>query len=86
MSADTRADVVRVLVEILGAGEAELTDAADLEADLGADSLDQVELVLVLEEYLQQDVDDEAVLNLRTVGDIIAFIDAARQTGEAGTV
>lgn len=81
MTAATRADVVRVLVEILGVGEAEISDDADLEADLGADSLDQVELVLVLEEYLQQDVDDEAVLGLRTVRDIVAFIESARAAG-----
>jgi len=78
MNEQTRADVVGVLVEILGISVAEITDAAEIIDDLGADSLDQVELVLVLEEYLQQEVDDEAVLNLRTVGDIVAFIESAR--------
>jgi acyl carrier protein len=79
VNAAVRADVVRVLVEVLGVSEAELTDDADLERDLGADSLDQVELVLVLEEYLQQDVADEAILGLRTVRDIVRYIESAQR-------
>ena len=78
MNAAVRADVVRVLVDVLGVSEAELTDDADLERDLGADSLDQVELVLVLEEYLQQDVDDEAILGLRTLRDIVRYIESTQ--------
>ena len=63
-----------VMAEQLGIDPAEIKPEANILDDLGADSLDVVELVMALEEIFDIEVPDEAVEGLNTVGDIEAYI------------
>ncbi len=71
----TQEKVVKVVVDQLGVKEEEVkTDARFLE-DLGADSLDTVELVMALEEEFGIEIPDEDAEKAKTVGDVISYID-----------
>jgi acyl carrier protein len=58
----------------LGVEEKTLVPEANLLDDLGADSLDVVELVMALEEEFGIEVPDDDVENIRTIGDIVAYL------------
>ena len=74
------ADKVKsIVVEQLGVAEDQVTPEAKFVEDLGADSLDQVELVMALEEEFGSDIPDEAAEKLTTVGDAIAYIESKSQ-------
>jgi len=67
---------VKLLVsEQLGVDEAEVTPSASFVDDLGADSLDQVELVMALEEAFDVEINDEDAEKIRTVQEAIDYID-----------
>ena len=66
--------VKSIIMEQLGVEEEEVTVAASFADDLGADSLDQVELVMALEEEFGIEVPDDAVENIRTIGDIVTYL------------
>jgi acyl carrier protein len=67
---------VRLIIsEQLGVDEAEVTSSASFMDDLGADSLDQVELVMALEEAFDLDFSDEDVEKVLTVQDAIDYVD-----------
>lgn len=66
--------VKRVISEVLGVPEYEVTDEAIFVEDLGADSLDIVELVMALEEEFDHDVPENSLADLRTVGDIVNYL------------
>ena len=68
--------VKKIVDEQLGVSEDQVTPEAKFIEDLGADSLDQVELVMALEEEFGAEIPDEAAEKLATVGDAIAFIEA----------
>jgi len=71
----TQEKVVKVVVDQLGVKEEEVkTDARFLE-DLGADSLDTVELIMALEEEFGIEIPDEDAEKAKTVGDVINYID-----------
>lgn len=71
------ADKVKaIVVEQLGVAEDQVTPEAKFVEDLGADSLDQVELVMALEEEFNADIPDEEAEKLTTVGDAIAYIES----------
>ena len=71
------ADKVKsIVVEQLGVAEDQVTPEAKFVEDLGADSLDQVELVMALEEAFGADIPDEEAEKLATVGDAIAYIES----------
>jgi acyl carrier protein len=71
------ADKVKaIVVEQLGVAEDQVTPEAKFVEDLGADSLDQVELVMALEEAFSADIPDEEAEKLTTVGDAIAYIES----------
>lgn len=74
MSQDVRARVIKVTVEQLGVKEEEVVDSASFQEDLGADSLDTVELVMALEEEFAIDIPDDDVNSIRTVGDAVNYI------------
>ena len=75
-------DRVRAIIaEQLGVKVEEVTDQASFIEDLGADSLDTVELVMALEEEFGIEVPDEDAEKMTTVGDAIKYID----TKTAGT-
>lgn len=66
--------VKKVVVEELGVKEEEVVDAASFTEDLGADSLDVVELVMALEDEFGIDIPDEEVGEIKTVGDAVSYI------------
>lgn len=66
---------IRTLVASqLGVDAAEVTEDASILEDLGADSLDVVELVMALEETFDIEVPDEDVESMRTVGDVERYV------------
>mgnify|MGYP003960507369 CR=1 FL=1 len=64
-----------IIVEQLGVDEEEVTSDASFVDDLGADSLDIVELVMALEEEFGTEIPDEDAEKLLTVGDVTKFIE-----------
>jgi acyl carrier protein len=77
MSATTFDRVKKIIVEQLGVDEAEVTPEASITDDLGADSLDQVELVMAFETEFNIDIPDEEAEKIKTVGDAVTRVDAA---------
>lgn len=71
--------VKEIVVEQLGVSEDQVTPEAKFIEDLGADSLDQVELVMALEEEFGADIPDEDAEKLTTVGDAIKYIESKSQ-------
>ena len=72
---DTAAKVKEIIVDQLGVNADEAVDSASFIDDLGADSLDQVELVMAFEEAFNQEIPDEDAENLKTVGDAVRYIE-----------
>ena len=68
--------VKEIIVEQLGVNENEVTPEAKFVDDLGADSLDLVELVMALEEEYNIEISDEEAEKILTVGDAIDYIQA----------
>ncbi len=68
--------VKKIIVEQLGVKEEEVTPEASFVDDLGADSLDTVELVMALEEEFETEIPDEEAEKLTAVGDAIDYINA----------
>jgi acyl carrier protein len=66
--------VKQIIVEQLGVDEAEVTPSASFVDDLGADSLDTVELVMAFEEAFDIEIPDEDAEKIRTVKDAIDYI------------
>ena len=77
--AESKKDVVekvkQIISEQLGVDEGEVTPSASFVDDLGADSLDQVELVMALEEAFGVEIPDEDAEKIRTVQDAIDYIE-----------
>ena len=67
--------VKQIISEQLGVDESEVTPSASVVDDLGADSLDQVELVMALEEAFDLEIPDEDAEKIRTVQDAVDYID-----------
>jgi acyl carrier protein len=67
--------VKQIISEQLGVEEGEVTSSASFVDDLGADSLDTVELVMALEEHFDIDIPDDAAEKIRTVQDAIDYIE-----------
>lgn len=67
--------VKEILVEQLDVEEAKVTMDAEVISDLGADSLDLVDLVMTLEDEFDTEISDEDIESLKTVGDIVKYID-----------
>jgi len=73
---DIEKRVKEIIVEQLGVNESEVTPEAKFVDDLGADSLDLVELVMALEEEYHMEISDEDAEKILTVGDAIEYIQA----------
>jgi acyl carrier protein len=69
--------VKEIIVEQLGVEEDEVLPAAKFIEDLGADSLDTVELVMAFEEEFGIEIPDDAAESIVTVGDAVKYIDKA---------
>ena len=72
--ASTEERVKQIIVEQLGVDEGEVTQTASFVDDLGADSLDTVELVMAFEEAFEIEIPDEDAEKIRTVQDAIDYI------------
>ena len=74
MSNDIADRVKKIVVEHLGVDDGKVTEAASFIDDLGADSLDQVELVMAFEEEFGCEIPDDAAEKIVTVKDAVDFI------------
>src|SRR2546425_6698972 len=76
MASSVEDKVKQIIVEQLGVDEAEVTPTASFIDDLGADSLDTVELVMALEEGFGMEIPDEDAEKITTVKDAINYIES----------
>ena len=71
--------VKEIVVEQLGVSADQVTPQSKFVDDLGADSLDTVELIMALEEEFGTEIDDDDAEKLQTVEDVIKYIDSNKQ-------
>ncbi|MEO1131841.1 MAG: acyl carrier protein [Cyanobacteria bacterium J06639_1] len=71
---DILSRVQKIVVEQLGVEEDKVTPEANFQNDLGADSLDTVELVMAFEEEFDMEIPDEEAESIATVGDAVNYI------------
>ena len=72
--------VIDIVAEQLGVDKEKITSETSFVNDLGADSLDQVELVMELEEEFDINIPDDAAEKIQTVGQAVKYIDSAQST------
>jgi acyl carrier protein len=75
--------VKEIIVDQLGVDADEVTTEASFIDDLGADSLDTVELVMALEEEFSMEIPDEEAEKIKTVGDAVEYIKAHANVAQA---
>ena len=76
MSENNADRVKKIIVSQLNVSEEQVTPGASFIDDLGADSLDQVELVMALEEEFDTEIPEEEAEKLQTVGSVIKYVEA----------
>ena len=76
MSEDIKQKVKQIIVNKLGVEESQISDNASFTNDLGADSLDTVELVMEFEKEFDLSIADEDAEKIGTVGDAVTYISA----------
>lgn len=74
--------VKEIVVQQLGVNEEEVTEEASFVEDLGADSLDQVELVMAFEEEFNIEIPDEDAEKIQTVGQAVEYIEGKSGSSE----
>jgi acyl carrier protein len=74
---DVAEKVKAIIVDKLGVDESEVTETANFTNDLGADSLDTVELIMEFEKEFDIQIPDDKAEAIATVGDAVSFIEAA---------
>jgi acyl carrier protein len=74
MSNDVEAKVKGIIVDKLGVDDADVVDSANFTNDLGADSLDTVELIMEFEKQFDISIPDEDAEKIATVGDAVTYI------------
>lgn len=74
--ADVLERVTKIIVDRLGVEESQVKLEATFKEDLGADSLDVVELVMELEDEFDMEISDDDAENITTVGDAVNYINA----------
>jgi acyl carrier protein len=73
--ADTFEQIKDIIVDLLGVEPEKVTMEADLREDLGADSLDLVELIMEFEERFGESISDEDAQQIKTVGQAVQFVE-----------
>jgi acyl carrier protein len=68
--------VTKIIADRLGIEEAEITPTANFKKDLGADSIDLVELIMEFEREFELSIPDESAEKIQSVGDAINFLEA----------
>jgi acyl carrier protein len=66
----------RIIVDRLGVAESEVTAEASFKDDLGADSLDVVELIMELEDEFDLEISDDDAEKITSVGQVVAYIES----------
>jgi acyl carrier protein len=79
MSANIEAKVKTIIAEQLGVAEGEIKINSSFIEDLGADSLDIVELVMAMEEEFEVEIPDDEAEKIKTVQDAVSFISAHKK-------
>lgn len=74
-TAEIQERVTAIIVDRLGVNPSEVTPTATFTQDLGADSLDTVELMMELERQFEVKIPDEVSEKIQTVGDVVALIE-----------
>jgi acyl carrier protein len=74
MSENISERVIKIVTDNLGAEPGKVTESASFVDDLGADSLDVVELVMAFEEEFGCEIPDDAAETIQTVGDAVRFL------------
>ena len=74
MTANIEQKVKNIIAEQLGVGEEEIKTTSSFIEDLGADSLDIVELVMAMEEEFEVEIPDEEAENIKTVQDAVNYV------------
>ena len=74
---EVAAKVKEIIVDRLGADEAKVTETATFTTDLGADSLETVDLIMKLEQEFDIEIPEDKANTIQTVGDAIAYVQAA---------
>jgi len=77
--------VVGIVAEQLGVDKEKVTPETSFVNDLGADSLDTVELVMELEEEFEIDIPDDAAEKIQTVGEAVEFIEKAESSSSSSS-
>jgi acyl carrier protein len=72
---DIRSKVIAIIVDKLNVEESEVTDGASFTNDLGADSLDTVELIMEFEKQFSISIPDDQAETIQTVGDAVSYIE-----------
>ncbi|HLL55417.1 MAG TPA: acyl carrier protein [Myxococcaceae bacterium] len=78
-TSEIEAKVKSIIADQLGVGEDEIKPESSFIEDLGADSLDIVELVMAMEEEFEVEIPDEEAENIKSVGDAINYINAHKK-------
>jgi acyl carrier protein len=68
--------VKKIITEQLGVDESKVVPSANFREDLGADSLDLVELIMAFEEEFGGEISDEDAQGIKTVGQLVAYVEA----------
>ncbi len=72
-------DIKKMIVERLGVDESKISPETILREDLGADSLDVVELVMEIEDMYEFEISDEEAEKMKTIGDAVDYIDQNKE-------
>jgi acyl carrier protein len=72
--ADIRQKVTEIIVKKLGVEESQITDAASFTKDLGADSLDTVELIMEFEKEFDLSIDEADAEKIQSVGNVVEYL------------
>jgi acyl carrier protein len=75
---DIRTKIIETIAQELEVSQDLVTESANITEDLGADSLDIVELIMALEEHFDMSIEDEAAEQMNTVQDVIDYIEKAK--------
>jgi len=83
MAADVEAKVREIIVNKLGVEDSQVTTSSSFINDLGADSLDTVELIMEFEKAFNVTIDDADAEKIQTVGDAVGYLSQKAEAGNA---